>query len=108
MLYDVQLRLANQHKKCLTMFQGLTVPDRNKQASVPASREKRKIRAVNQPMKLNIKQWDKRKQILEKARGDVLRDLKNLEILHADTFVVGTAEQLSSCIKDPIQIFYVL
>ena len=98
LLSEVNVRLASQHQKCLKMMDSLgtkyedTSPSANTTSTCAGNSSSNTIiRAVNQPLSLHgfsPKQWSDRAQQIENSKNVALKGLKNLEILHADTFSI--------------------
>ena len=98
LLSEVNVRLASQHQKCLKMMDSLgtkyedTSPSANTTSTCAGSSSSNTIiRAVNQPLSMHgfsPKQWSDRAQQIENSKHIALKGLKNLEILHADTFSI--------------------
>ncbi len=102
LLTDVNMRLATQHKTCLDMIAQLELgkgegSEEIKSKSKANSENKNKsgkiiIRAVNNPVQRDMRsfrEWIERKQQVEEGKEQALKILKDLEILHADTFAVS-------------------
>jgi len=102
LLHEVQLRLAKQHRKCLDIMDQVSSvsSERQRQSSVVASQHNVKqnvVKAVNQPLSYYnnnnsitnmAMMWRDDAKRMEKERNDTLKELTNLEILHADTFAL--------------------
>lgn len=108
LLHEVQLRLAKQHRKCLDIMDQVSSvsSERQRQSSVVASQHNVKqnvVKAVNQPLSYYnnnnsitnmAMMWRDDAKRMEKERNDTLKELTNLEILHADTFAVRTTKKV--------------
>ena len=91
MLQDVNIRLANQHDKICQMIRQITT--KKSKGDNPKQR-KGIIRAVNQSLhEPSLRQLMKQNELTNECSKKALKELNDLEVLHADTFFVSISDQ---------------
>jgi hypothetical protein len=91
MLQDVNIRLANQHDKICHMIKQITT--KNSKEDDPKQKNGI-IRAVNQSLhEPPLRQLMKQNELTNECSTKALKELNNLEVLHADTFFVSISDQ---------------
>lgn len=101
MLQDVNIRLANQHDKICHMIKQITT---KKSKEDDPKQKNGIIRAVNQSLhEPSLRQLMKQNELTNECSTKALKELNNLEVLHADTFFI--TDQLLSNAKPTISRF---
>lgn len=94
LLQDVNIRLANQHDKICQMIQQMTMSKQKRNESKP---KKGVVRAVNQSLhEPSLRQLMQQNQIINECTQKASKALNDLEILHADTFLVSTNSMINN------------
>lgn len=106
LLRDVQVRLAQQHRRCMTMIrmidkQGRETPFACINSSI-TKKDQNVIRAVNNVVSVQVIQQQKARERLDHQRQRATKALHNLEVLHANTYqlTLGHAWLLNSSLND--------